>query len=194
MNTPLFYTVISFAPIEINKKFLQVKKRFNELTDANKKIEDIHSSKHTAHVTLKRMFALKENITEEQIATALDNIQLSPIKIFSNELKIFHSEREGTILIAVINNSPQLQALHKQISNAIDPFIEINPQYEIQKFIPHISILYNIPDNLLDQSIEYAQKQLLPTSFTLDTMSFVKDTSVTQENGFIKTYQAIQPK
>lgn len=179
----LSYIITTFAPKDVNKRFLDAKNNFN-LVVKRKTKRGVVIAQNTAHITLKRTFYLKPGIMEETIIDALGKIIFKPMSVFADELSIFHSPKLGNVLVAIVQLTPELSGLHNQISRAIDWYID----YEKQEFIPHLSILYNLPETSIQQAKAYAFKYVMPVSFTLDSFNLLKDTGITKERVLVKGY------
>ena len=179
----LSYIITGFAPSNVNDKFVEAKKYFGSLIQFNGK-EGVVISQNTAHVTLKRKFYLKVGVEEKVVVRALDGIKFKPVLVKAKRLTVFRSPHLGNILVAWVDKNPGLMGLHAELSGVVDRYIE----FEVKTFLPHMSILYHLPENRIDEAKEYIKKKIMPIVFTLDNFSLLKDTEVIKERVPVKGY------
>ena len=177
------YIVTSFAPRDANERFMDAKRKFDLLVRLKPKKGNV-ITQNTAHITLKRMFYLKTGVDEEVIVAALNGVRFKPIPIFANKLSVFRSKKLGNILVALVNDNSGLMELYDELTGAIDQYIE----YEAKEFVPHLSILYNLPRNRIKEARSYTEKNILPVFYLLDNFSLLKDTGVVKERVLVKGY------
>lgn len=191
MNLPLSYSVTSLTPPEINESFLKLKHRFGLFYTQPITDPDHYILKNMAHVTLKRLFYLKEGIRDEEVARALSSIQFNPIPIHAANIELFRTQKHGNVLVVLVQKSPELQKLHGDLSDLIDTCAsEQDMTFEKNTFNPHLSVLYNLPEEKIEEATAFSQ-QLLPLNYTLESFQFMRDvTGVKGEREMLKTYFA----
>ena len=177
------YIVTSFALRDVNERFVDAKKKFDSLVKLKPRKGSV-ITQNTAHITLKRTFYPKIGVDEEVIMAALSGVRFKPIPIFSNKLSVFRSKKFGNILVALVNDNSGLMELYDELTGAIDQYIE----YEAKEFVPHLSILYNLPRNRIKEARSYTEKNILPVFYLLDNFSLLKDTGVVKERVLVKGY------
>jgi 2'-5' RNA ligase len=185
------YMVSAMCPVMINEKVIAAKKNFalykaQEKADPNNVI-----LMNEAHVTLKRLFYLKKGVEAQMLVKVLDDIRYAPITITAKEVAVFHSFKVSNVIVAVVDKSVALQQLHDEIYDRLSPFIQTNDRFERSAFTPHISLLYKVPNDILQSAQAYVQERLLPLTYTLNTFSLVKSIpSIQRERSVIKQFQA----
>lgn len=171
----LSYIISSFAPSSINDTVWKIRKRFHAPPRQEKKSTNSIITLDTAHITLKRRFYLKENVTDSAVVDLLKNITLDPIPVIANKFRVFPSKEHGNVLVAVVEKNDELRKLHNDILEALDPFDESNTEYEGDRYQPHLSIMYGVPDNQLDEVMQYSEQVLAPISYRLDNFYLLKN-------------------
>lgn len=188
--TNLSYSITSFAPVEINNKFLAAKNTFRLLIDQKKTKEENVITKNTAHISIKRAYYLKEGASQEAMVSSVKEVHSHSVVIVANRLKVFKTQKYGNVLAVLIDKSPDIAALHKNILYSLQQYVTADSLYENNAFTPHLSVLYYIPDTILDETIAYAEEYLLPISFRLDNLNILQAVpNVKNERSFIWSQQ-----
>lgn len=193
MSQPLSYSITSLAPDDVNQKFLQAKKHFNNFFNNNTPTKPEHFIlKNVAHVTLKRLFYLKAGVSDDEVRNTLTSIQFPTISITADKLELFRTEKHGNVLVALVHKTPELQKLHDELSALIDTFAsEQDRNFEKETYNPHLSILYRVPEEQIEEAKQYAAEHLFPISYTLNSFLFMRDVSgVVGEREMIQEYFA----
>lgn len=169
------YLFTSFAPDEVQKKVLDIRKKIGVLPYVGGTAEDDIITKNFAHVTLKSSFFLKENVTENDILKLVNTIQFNPITVMGKKYEIYDTKELGKILVVIIEPNHDLQKLHMDIWSLLGDFIEnSDPNFiwEQNMFTPHMSVVYHLDPEKKDEAIKLLEG-ILPLSFTLDSMLFL---------------------
>ena len=186
----LSYAITSLAPQEVNEQFFDVKAHFDSFYLKNKPSKpDYYILKNLAHLTLKRRFYLREGIRHEEVRSALASVQFEPIPIQAQTLELFQTQKFGNILVVLVDNTPELQKLHDDLSALIATCSEPSTE-EAYPFKPHLSVLYEVPEERLEDAKRYIMEHIFPISYTLDSFQFMTDVGVKGERGIIKDYFA----
>ena len=78
-------------------------------------------------------------------------------------------------MFAKIEENKELQKLHTEIKNNLDKITNTkNPEMEGDNYLPHISLVYNVPQNIIEEVKSYVQ-EFLPLEFTLNEMVLLRD-------------------
>ncbi len=169
------YLITSFTPTDLNDKFITIKKRFGLYFDQPLLHQNSIITLNNAHITLKRRFYLKEEISDSTLLEHLTHVSFKPISITANRLEIFQSKELGNVLVALVDPNEGLANLHLSILRSLSPFITQPSEFEGLQFKPHLSLLYNIPSDKIDKAFEDANKNILPISYILSHFSVLKN-------------------
>lgn len=174
--TPDSFIIVALTPPEINQKFEQMKKRFGLFLQENDQT-DLVTLKNLAHITLKTSFSTTD--TQELLISKLTSVHFSPLTILVRDYTIFETEAHGNVLVTLPEATPQLQSLHQDIVRAVEPNAvnEYTHVFEQDRFTPHLSVLYNLPDSQKQEAIYYTKKCLLPFDFMLDSFYLFKQSA-----------------
>lgn len=192
LNQPTSYTIVGITPEEIQKKFDLVKDRIG-LSTAREKIKENHFIlKDVAHFAIKRTFYLKDEFGENTLLDALKDLSFQPIEIQASRSGMFESTPYGNILYIEIDRSQKLLQLHDKVKNLIDQYIITkNPEYEGKGYIPHLSIIYNLPKEKAEEANSIVNHSILPINFVLGKIYFLKTFDKTKdERELVTTYTA----
>lgn len=166
---------------ELRHKFglqLQKKERENSIISLD-----------TAHITLKRRFYLQDTATDDDLLAALETVDPQPIAVQATKLEVFHSETQGNVLVALVEQASVLQELHNRLVEVITPYIYSDNQFERKDFTPHLSIMYEIPDSLLKEAFAYAERVMLPLSYTVTNFYVLKNIpGIQKERSIVRAY------
>lgn len=170
----LTYTVISFAPDEIDRQFEAVKKRFNLYIDRKVTQPQGIITKNHAHITLKRSFYLREGVAEQEIIEALSKLDERQMIITASSLEVFHTQKHGEVVVALVDDNSELISLHNRLESALAPCTKEDPDTEKHPFRPHLSFFYHVPESRLEEVSSYSREHLLPIRFSLRTLSLLR--------------------
>jgi 2'-5' RNA ligase len=192
MTQPLSYSVTSLAPEIVNSKFHSAKKYFNLLYSQPMTKPEHFILKNLAHITLKRLFYLKDNISDDEMQEALDSIIFKPLPIEAHSSELFRTDKWGNVLVALVKKTPELQKLHDDLSEVIDTFAaEQDMNFERKTFNPHLTVFYNLPEEQIKEAFTYTQANILPIKYSLESFRFMKDVpGVRGERELLKEYFA----
>lgn len=192
MEIQLTYALTSLAPSDINEKFLQAKRHFNLIYNQPKTHEDNYILKNIAHITMVVMFYLNENVTEEIILDKLQNIQFAPIQITANEIVKFVSPKFGNILAIKVDKNNEILKLHSDLYDVIGEFVTFtNNSFMKENYTPHLSVLYEVPDEKVEEAKEYIRQNIVPIKYTLNSFLFMRDVpNVKRERSLIREFFA----
>ncbi len=98
------------------------------------------------------------------------------IKITCTKAGIFSSSLYGGIVYAEIDSNKDLLELHKSLKSSFDNLVETkNTEMEGDNYIPHLSIAYNIPKEIITDVKSFVDQQILPFEFELNEILLMKD-------------------
>lgn len=184
----------SFAPDEIDEKFVTAKKHFDLFIDQKKQSEENVIARNKAHITVKQPFYLKDGVEEIMLLDTLEGIEFDDIHITASELSVFHTDRFGKVLVALVDKNKKLQVLHEALLQLTSEHILVNRAYEGEAYKPHLSILYDVPFGRIDEAVLYSQRHLMPISYTLDSINLLKAIpNIKKERSFVNTYHVQNP-
>lgn len=105
---------------------------------------------------------------------------------------IFASTPYGAVLHAVIERDRLLVQLHIKLKKRLDEHVETkNPEYEGAGYIPHLTVIYNVPPEKADQARRVLDAHL-PIQFTLDAIYLLRNADAAKdEYETIATYHAL---
>lgn len=149
------------------------------------------------HLTIKRTFYPNKGVSEQQILDAMKHISFNPLEVIAKEWKVFDTGNLGKVLVLSLERTPTLVDLHNVFVAAVKDLTHAkNPDFEGDGFHPHISAIYHIPEERLNQSIQLLE-QYLPMTFTLENVHFLsKDLSLSEDpkgpdmRKLVKVYKA----
>jgi 2'-5' RNA ligase len=192
MPQQLSYSITSLAPDDVNEKFHTAKEYFNLLYPQPKTKPENFILKNLAHVTLKRLFYLKEGIRDEEVKSALTSIRFAPKRITAGKVELFRTQRHGNVLVVLVNMIPELQILHDELSALVDNASSSqDTEFEKKTFNPHLSILYNLPEERISKAKSYAEAKIIPITYELKSFLFMRDVpGVVGEREKLKEYFA----
>lgn len=177
-STKQSYLFTSFVPEDVQKKVQEIRDALGVVPYVGGTADDDIITKNFAHVTLKSSFFLKENVTENDIVKRVDTIQFSPITVMGKKYEIYDTQELGNILVVTIEPNDDLQMLHHEILTSLEGLIvNTNPDFiwEQNMFTPHMSVIYHLDPEKNDEAIKLLEN-ILPLSFTLDTLLFLGKT------------------
>lgn len=189
----LSYVITSLSPSDINDRFRNIKTYFNSIYNDDQTADTTHSiRKNHAHITLKRAFYLREGIRDEEVRRALMAIKFKPFPITATKLEVFKTHKYGNVFVASVDPIPELKKLHEDLVSLIATGEEAEEDvFEGEHFTPHLSILYRLPEEKIPEAMDYAEKQILPITFTLDAFQLMRQIpGVVGERELLQTYPA----
>lgn len=174
------YTVVGFCPDEILNTFEKIKKELNIDFDPYISSNDNHYIlKNKPHFAIKRTCFTKDDITESNLINNFLSIKHGPVKISFNKVDIFKDTPYGPTLFLPLNISTDLQDLHEQIVNTLNPLVLTkNPEHELEGYTPHTTFQYNIPLDKVEISTKTINNTLVNTSFVCDKLYLLKDFNI----------------
>ena len=182
MDSRKAYTIVGIAPKEIQQKFDTLKNKLSLFQSDVKDREEHIILKNTVHFAIKRTFYLKEDVNEENLLKILNDLSFSPLRITCSESGIFEQSNYGTIVFAKVSLDSKLYALYQQIKRLIDNLIETkNPEYEGEGWTPHITFVYNVPQERIPAVKNALDRELLPIEFNLDKIYLLKEYNIEQD-------------
>lgn len=170
----LTYTLISFAPLEIDRQFEEVKKRFDLYIDQPLTQSNGIICKNHAHITLKSAFYLREKSTEQQLVEILSQFSQQQITVTASSPEVFHTQKHGEVVVAVVDDNPELILLHNRLESVLASVTRQDPDEEKHAFLPHLSFFYQVPRSQLDEVKKYCEENLLPLWFQVQTLSLLR--------------------
>jgi len=127
------------------------------------------------HLTIKRKFLLNSGISEMQLIKIINSIvkNFSPPKLATGKIRLFKKLNENTVYLEIKNNANLLSSINeiqevlRPITTTFEPKLETN-------FIPHLSILWQIPDSRF-AAVERIFEENVPTfKFEIDKLYLFK--------------------
>jgi len=169
------YTIVGIAPIPVQKLLQGVRGKFS-LTLGKTSEPNNYVLKDTAHFAIKRSFYIKKGFSEIDIINKIKEISFKKIDIICSTAGIFTNSKYGNILFAKIDDYNDLLGLHDKVTIFLDKLTEtINPEMEREKYIPHISLAYNLSSDNFNPIKKYIDDSILPIKFNLDKIVLLKD-------------------
>lgn len=191
-DSSISYIISSIAPDYINTKMWKIRKKFNALPAQERKFTNSFITLDTAHITIKRRFHLKNNVNDQLIIKALNKIDRTPISIKAYKLAMFNSKDQGNIIVAILEKNGGLQKLHDEVLHSISPYIETSNEFEGNSYTPHLSLMYNIPEDSFEKVKQYAEKIILPIEYKLNNFYILKNIQgIKKEREIVKAYTFI---
>ena len=175
MDEQLSFLVSAFAPPPIDAMYTRAKKKFGTYIDQDLTTENGIITLNRAHITIKRRFFAKADVTDQRIIEALKTVSFTPLPIVVSQATIFKTERLGNVLVGLIDKNEALATLHKDIFAVLRPFIKTTEDYELEHYHAHLSIVYNLPEDKAEQAQSYAQQHIIPFSYTLLDFHLLKN-------------------
>ncbi len=188
-DSKLSYIITANAPESLNKKFWEIKKKFNLFVDQEKVHADSIITLNIAHITIKRRFYLKPGFTEEELFASLDTVAKRAIPIEADTLEVFKTEKYGNVPVALVKKTEELQRLHEEILRAVLPYVDSEMKFEGTVFKPHLSVVYNAPDEKVHEIASYTKKKILPVSYMLNNLYVLKNIpGIEREREIVRKY------
>lgn len=171
---PFSYAVSSIAD-EIDTNFYNIKQKYGYLFD----IPVFHPrqiiTKNHAHITLKRSSFLRSEVREGDVVNVLRSVSFHPFVINTKGVEILKTHNHGNVAVILVELTEELKKLHEDIVDSLEPLLENNDPYDQKKFLPHLSVFYNVPGDHIDDVTDIIRKELLPISFTLSSFVLLKE-------------------
>jgi len=178
----LIYTIVIIAPKNIQESLKEFKTKF-VLPFNTSSIKHRYILKDTAHFAIKKTFFLKQGVTEKDLVKKIH--ELTPykkIQINCSSSDIFSNTLYGEIIYAKINHNPDLIQLHLNIKQTIDNMIETkNLDMEGKKYIPHISMAYNVPKEKIIDAKHYLDTKILPFKFYMQRILLLREFDISKD-------------
>lgn len=119
---------------------------------------------HPPHVTLKRKFTLRDNITEEGIISLIDSFQIPKIQ-FS-----FKQPEQFGDAVVLFGFNPILTNKHAEIVSLLRAHTQtVNPEWEEENYRAHLTIVRDPKQQFRLEDLSIESKQI-----TLDTLELVE--------------------
>lgn len=132
--------------------------------------------KNTAHFAIKRSFCIKSGFDEKKIIERIKGIASKKVKIICSTSGMFTNSGYGDILFIKIDKNKELSKLHTEIKDALGEIVETkNPEFEGRKYTPHLSLAYNISQDISSSVKLCVDETFLPLNFSLDRLVLLKD-------------------
>ncbi len=176
------FTVVGIAPQSIQEALIKLKQHFN-LPLGTTEIAKHYILKDIVHFAIKRTFYLKSSIKQQDLVSRINQLSLKSKALIScNETGMFSGSTYGDILYVKINFNQNLIDLHNELTEKLDDLVETkNPEMEKSNYIPHLSMVYNIPKELTQEVDAYVKKNILPLEFELSEILLLKDFDISKD-------------
>jgi 2'-5' RNA ligase len=171
----LTYTVTSLAPKNVDIAVAKLKEQFHNMFDSGELQERQIVTKNHAHITLKRNSVLREGVTEADLLEAFSLLQCNQFEVTAQKIEVFHTNNHGNVLVILVDHSEELHLLHKKILQVFEPYAENANPFDGKSFVPHISVLYNVPESEINSAVSEIKATLLPITFTVTNALFLKE-------------------
>jgi len=112
-------------------------------------------------------FAIYEEITQQQLFNALDNVFMKEKKvdIVFDQLSCF--DTNPLVLYAQPKNTEELIKLHSRIHECIDPNLS-EEYYRPDKWVPHCTLAYNVQEDKRNEALQFAKETIEEFTVTFD--------------------------
>ena len=190
LDSALSYIIPSLAPDIVTEVMWNLRRAFDGQPPLKKLYPESIISGDTAHITLKRRFYLRDGIEDKDIVTALDGITLQQVEVRAEKIEIFKTQRMGNVVVVLIENTPAFLSLHKNIYNALTDYITTTNEFEDNQFVPHLSLMYAVPDTIVEQVRQQAEEMFSSLTYTLTSFHLLKNIpGIKRERAVVKKYQ-----
>lgn len=173
---PVIYTIVVFAPVNVQKKFQKLKDSFD--LPSSTCLDSNHCIlKNAAHFAIKRTFTLKSGVSEKDLITQLLKIKKFPnLMIKCSKSDVFVKTNYGDVIYLQIDKNTGLIKLHKIIKLKIDNLVNTkNLEMEGDNYLPHITAVYGVPKTGSNKIKGYIDTNILPLSFCVKQLFLLKE-------------------
>jgi 2'-5' RNA ligase len=154
--------------------FRDLKQEFELHEDESEIGENNIFLRNLPHITLKYPFNFKGS--EAELVRQLETISFHPFTVKVEEIDVFNTKKYGNIIVALPEKHSELMKLHDDIYESISGLFEDTEglYFERDKFNPHKSVLYKVPNEKLEEAKRVVKNKLIPYTFTLDQFGLYK--------------------
>lgn len=170
------YTIVAFASPDIQKLLGEFREQFNIPFNAGTAIRRC-ILKDVAHISIKRTFFLKQDKKEEELAKRMGELSAhDDILVHGSEAGVFTNTAYGEVIHVKIGHNAQLEKLHLDIKQKIDDMVETkNINTEGDNYLPHVTLAYNFPKEMVAEARKYIGAKILPCDFYIRQIDLLRD-------------------